>query len=149
MLFDFYQQRTKETDQFNIMGSAANFTYDFAVAECACGMEVDYLPGVWAWGQIVGLWSKHVNAYIQSAKMSGASLVMGGLPRNSPPHTPAPHPCLTLLPHTAWADQVPRNLCVWDLHLRIWRALSCQAQTWLVASPETCTTLSAFLPPLP
>lgn len=45
MLFDFYQQRTKETDQFNVMGTAANFTYDFAVAGCACGLEVDWVPG--------------------------------------------------------------------------------------------------------
>ncbi len=39
------QQRTKETDTFNITGSAANFSYDFAAAGCACGLEVDVLPG--------------------------------------------------------------------------------------------------------
>lgn len=45
MIFDFYQQRNKETDPNAIGGWAGSFSYDFAVAGAACGMEVDYVPG--------------------------------------------------------------------------------------------------------
>jgi hypothetical protein len=45
LLLDFYQQRTRETDGFYIMGGAANVTYDFTAAGCACGLELDYVPG--------------------------------------------------------------------------------------------------------
>uniref|UniRef100_A0A7R9V4P2 AIG1-type G domain-containing protein n=1 Tax=Chlamydomonas euryale TaxID=1486919 RepID=A0A7R9V4P2_9CHLO len=44
MLFDFYQQKTKEGEP-QIGGGAANFTYDFEVAGCAAGVEVDYVIG--------------------------------------------------------------------------------------------------------
>jgi hypothetical protein len=45
MIFDFYQQRNKETDPNAIGGWAGSFSYDFALAGAACGMELDYVPG--------------------------------------------------------------------------------------------------------
>jgi hypothetical protein len=44
MLFDFYQQRTKEYEN-QVGGMASNFTYDWEMLGAACGMEVDYVLG--------------------------------------------------------------------------------------------------------
>ena len=44
MLFDFYQQRTKEGE--GQVGSwASNITYDWEMFGTACGLEVDYVGG--------------------------------------------------------------------------------------------------------
>ena len=45
MVFDFYQQRTKDTDDQQIGGFASNFTYDWQMFGSACGMELDYIAG--------------------------------------------------------------------------------------------------------
>jgi hypothetical protein len=44
MLFDFYQQRTKEGET-QVGGYASNFTYDWEMLGAACGVEVDYVAG--------------------------------------------------------------------------------------------------------
>ena len=44
MLFDFYQQRTKEGET-QVGGWASNFTYDWEMLGAACGLEVDYVGG--------------------------------------------------------------------------------------------------------
>jgi len=44
MIFDFYQQRTKEDAPF-VGGWASNFTYDFEMLGATCGLELDYIPG--------------------------------------------------------------------------------------------------------
>jgi len=44
MVFDFYQQRTKETED-QLGGVACNFTYDFEVLGAAAGVEVDFIAG--------------------------------------------------------------------------------------------------------
>lgn len=44
MIFDFYQQRTKEDAPF-VGGWASNFTYDFEIVGATCGLELDYIPG--------------------------------------------------------------------------------------------------------
>jgi len=44
MIFDFYQQRTKEDAAF-VGGWASNFTYDFELLGATCGLELDYIPG--------------------------------------------------------------------------------------------------------
>ncbi|KAF5834443.1 hypothetical protein DUNSADRAFT_8906 [Dunaliella salina] len=44
MIFDFYQQRTKEDAPF-VGGWAGNFTYDFEMLGATCGLELDYIPG--------------------------------------------------------------------------------------------------------
>lgn len=50
MIFDFYQQRTKETDGFQIGGLAANFSYDWEMMGMACSTEVDFVAGGWQQG---------------------------------------------------------------------------------------------------
>ena len=44
MLFDFYQQRTKEGEG-QVGGWASNITYDWEMFGTACGLEVDYVGG--------------------------------------------------------------------------------------------------------
>lgn len=44
MIFDFYQQRTKDDAPF-VGGWASNFTYDFEIMGATCGLELDYIPG--------------------------------------------------------------------------------------------------------
>ncbi|KAL6759900.1 hypothetical protein V8C86DRAFT_2563689 [Haematococcus lacustris] len=45
MVYDFYQQRTKESDGFSIGGWASSMSYDFGFLGAACGVEADYVPG--------------------------------------------------------------------------------------------------------
>lgn len=45
MNFDWYQEKNKETDDFQVKGFAANFTYDWDLFDAAWGMEVDYVAG--------------------------------------------------------------------------------------------------------
>ena len=44
MLFDFYQQRTKEGEG-QVGGMASNFTYDWEMLGSACSVELDYVLG--------------------------------------------------------------------------------------------------------
>eukprot|EP00967_Tisochrysis_lutea_P065042 scaffold84454_cov20-Tisochrysis_lutea.AAC.1 len=53
MIFDFYQQRTKEDAPF-VGGWASNFSYDFEMLGATCGLELDYIP-VTGWCSGAGL----------------------------------------------------------------------------------------------